>query len=83
MGARYSGAMLRVLFAAAFALGLSGTAAAQGVAWGLAAGVFDIPYGPRPLLWLLGALAGTALVTALGWLSMRRVLQTPPRAVLG
>ncbi|TAJ52725.1 MAG: FtsX-like permease family protein [Nevskiaceae bacterium] len=63
--------------------GLVAAAAAQGVAWGLAAGVFDIPYGPRPLLWLLGALAGTALVTALGWLSMRRVLQTPPRAVLG
>ena len=63
--------------------GLVAAAAAQGVAWGLAAGVFDIPYGPRPLLWLLGALAGTALVTALGWLSMRRVLKTPPSAVLG
>ncbi|MDP3859764.1 MAG: FtsX-like permease family protein [Stagnimonas sp.] len=63
--------------------GLVAAAAAQGIAWALAVGVFDIPYGPRPLLWLLGALAGTALVTTLGWLSMRRVLRTPPRAVLG
>lgn len=63
--------------------GLVAAAAAQGIAWGLAVGVFSMPYGPRPLLWLLGALAGMALVTALGWLSMRRVLKTSPRAVLG
>lgn len=63
--------------------GLVAAAAAQGIAWVLAVQVFDIPYGPRPLIWLLGTLAGTALVTALGWLSMRRVLRTPPRAVLG
>lgn len=63
--------------------GLVAAAAAQSLAWALAEFVLDMPYGPRPLLWLLGALAGTALVTALGWLSMRRVLRTPPRAVLG
>lgn len=63
--------------------GLVAAAAAQGIAWVLAVQLFDMPYGPRPLIWVLGALAGTALVTALGWLSMRRVLNTPPRAVLG
>ncbi len=56
--------------------------AAQGLAWVLAVQVFDIPYGPRPLLWLVGALAGAALVMTLGWLSLRDVLATPPVRVL-
>lgn len=56
--------------------------AAQMVAWVLAANVFNIPYGPRPLIWLAGALLGGALVTFMGWLSLRRVLQTPPTVVL-
>jgi putative ABC transport system permease protein len=64
---------------------LAGTVAAfaaQGVAWALAVNVFNIPYGPRPLIWLIGAATGCALVTLLGGLSMRRVLNTPPRIVL-
>lgn len=64
---------------------LAGTVAAlsaQVVAWGLAIKVFNIPYGPRPLIWLAGALAGCAIVTLLGWLSLRRVLNTPPATVL-
>ena len=56
--------------------------AAQIIAWVLAATVFNIPYGPRPLIWIVGALAGCALVTLLGWLSLRRVLKTPPTVVL-
>ncbi|MDR3417649.1 MAG: FtsX-like permease family protein [Nevskia sp.] len=56
--------------------------AAQTLAWLLAARVFDIPYGPRPLLWLAGAVAGCAVVTLVGWLSLRGVLRTPPRQVL-
>ncbi|HEX4873231.1 MAG TPA: FtsX-like permease family protein [Nevskiaceae bacterium] len=63
--------------------GLVAACAAQGIAWALAERAFEIPYGPRPLLWLIGAVSGTALVTLLGWLSMRRVLSTPPRAILG
>jgi hypothetical protein len=31
---------------------------------------------------LTGAAAGCAIVTLLGWLSLRRVLNTPPRTVL-
>ena len=56
--------------------------AAQIMAWVLAVKVFDIPYGPRPLLWLAGAAAGCAIVTLVGWLSLRGVLKTPPRQVL-
>jgi putative ABC transport system permease protein len=62
--------------------GLTAAVAAQLLAWVLAEQVFRIPYGPRPLFWLSGALAGGALVTLLGWLSLRRTLSTPPRAVL-
>ncbi|MBI3171821.1 MAG: hypothetical protein HYZ32_04415, partial [Hydrocarboniphaga effusa] len=56
--------------------------AAQAIAWLLAEQVFKIPYGPRPLLWLAGAGLGCALVTALGWLSLRGTLKTPPNQVL-
>ncbi|MBL6749640.1 MAG: FtsX-like permease family protein [Nevskia sp.] len=56
--------------------------AAQLLAWWLAARVFDMPYGPRPLLWLAGAGGGCALVSLVGWLSLRGTLRTPPRQVL-
>jgi putative ABC transport system permease protein len=56
--------------------------AAQLLAWVLAARVFEIPYGPRPLLWLIGSGAGCLIVTATGWLSLRGTLRTPPRIVL-
>jgi putative ABC transport system permease protein len=62
--------------------GLVAALAAQLVAWTLAVQVFEIPYGPRPLLWLAGALSGALLVTLLGWLSLRSVLDTPPTQVL-
>lgn len=56
--------------------------AAQTLAWVLATQVFNIPYGPRPLLWLIGAGSGALVVSLLGWLSLRTVLKTPPRQVL-
>lgn len=62
--------------------GLTAAIAAQALAWVLAVNVLNIPYGPRPLLWLVGAGAGGGLVTLLGWLSLRRVLNTPPKIVL-
>lgn len=64
---------------------LAGTVAAlaaQALAWALAVGVLELPYGPRPLLWLAGAAAGCLIVTAAGYLSLRRVLTTSPRVVL-
>ncbi len=81
-----SGAIARGLIAEYAVLGLlaGGVAAlaAQTLAWVLAAQVFNIPYGPRPLLWLIGAGSGALVVSLLGWLSLRRVLKTPPRQVL-
>jgi len=62
--------------------GLVAAFAAQALAWVLAVRVFELPYGPRPLLWLVGAGAGALVVAAAGWLSLRRVLKTPPRTVL-
>lgn len=62
--------------------GLTAAIAAQAIAWVLAVQVFHIPYGPRPLLWLVGGGAGCFIVTLLGWLSLRRTLRTPPRIVL-
>ncbi len=62
--------------------GLVAAIAAQTVAWVLAEQVFNINYGPRPMLWLIGTLAGAVIVAGLGWLSLRKVLQTPPRLVL-
>ncbi|HUP91224.1 MAG TPA: FtsX-like permease family protein [Solimonas sp.] len=85
LGAR-TGTIARGLIAEYAVLGLlAGVVAAfaaQGVAWVLAVQVFKIPYGPRPLLWLAGAASGCGLVTLLGWLSLRKVLRTPPRLVL-
>jgi putative ABC transport system permease protein len=56
--------------------------AAQVLAWVLAVQVFEIAYGPRPVLWVAGAVAGCGIVTLVGWLSLRGVLRTPPRQVL-
>lgn len=62
--------------------GFAAALTAQLTAWGLAANVFQIPYGPRPMVWLVGGVAGAMLVTTLGWLSLRSVLSTPPANVL-
>ena len=56
--------------------------AAQALAWVLASRVLELPYGPKPLVWLIGAGSGAAVVTLAGWLSLRGVLRTPPRLVL-
>lgn len=63
--------------------GFVATSAAQIVAWLLAVQVFDLPFAFSPTLWATGLAAGVGLVTTLGYWSMRSVLSTPPRAVLG
>jgi putative ABC transport system permease protein len=62
--------------------GLVAAVAAQVIAWLLAEQVFYIPYGLRPVLWIAGGGAGAAIVTLLGWLSLRGTLKTPPHVVL-
>ena len=63
--------------------GVVATTAAQGIAWWLAARVFELPFAFSGTLWAVGLASGLILVTGMGYLSMRRVLSTPPRAVLG
>jgi putative ABC transport system permease protein len=62
--------------------GLVAAIAAQGIAWVLARQIFELPYAWSPQLWIGGAVGGALLVALLGWLSLRRVLDTPPRVVL-
>ncbi len=85
LGAR-AAVVTRGLVAEYAVLGLlAGTVAAvaaQAIAWLLAEQVFQIPYGLRPALWVAGAGAGAAIVTLLGWLSLRGTLKTSPHVVL-
>jgi len=62
--------------------GLIAAACAQAVAWTLARTVFHLPFGIRPWIWIEGMVAGAALVSALGWFSLRATLKTAPRIVL-
>jgi putative ABC transport system permease protein len=94
---RYESAMLRTLGASRrtvllgvlveFALigtlaGVVAAAAASTGAWLIATRQLDIPYTPDPLLWIMGAVAGAALVCVAGYLSTRSALSQPPMAVL-
>lgn len=63
--------------------GIVATSAAQVVAWILAVRVFELPFTFSGTLWVTGLAAGVGLVTGLGYWSMKSVLTTPPRAVLG
>lgn len=63
--------------------GAVATTAAQVVAGVLAVRVFELPFTFSATLWITGLVAGVGLVTGLGYWSMRSVLTTPPRAVLG
>ena len=85
LGAR-TGTIVKGLLAEYAVLGaLAGAVAAiaaQALTWVLAEKVFRIAYGPRPMLWIAGMLGGAALVTLLGWLSLRSTLKTPPHTVL-
>ena len=44
--------------------------------------IFELDYHARPLLWLIGPVAGTLLIGAIGTLATRKVVNTPPIAVL-
>ena len=61
-----------------FASGLLGALAATLVAWVLASRIFSLPYAPDWRVWVLGLLAGTAIVTLSGMAATRGVLRTPP-----
>jgi putative ABC transport system permease protein len=64
--------------------GLVAAAAAQGIGAALAHFVFELPYVFSLPLWLAGAIGGSALVSLLGWLSLRPTLRaSPTRALAG
>jgi putative ABC transport system permease protein len=44
--------------------------------------LFDLPYQPQPLLWLLGPALGCALVASLGLLASRKVVKQSPMLIL-
>ena len=62
--------------------GLVAAAAAQGIGAALAYFVFDLPYAFSLPLWLAGAVGGSALVSVLGWLSLRPTLRASPTRAL-
>jgi putative ABC transport system permease protein len=63
-------------FAALGALaGLLAGIAASLIGWGLARFAFRLDYLPQPQLWLIGLLAGMALVVAAGWLGASSMLR--------
>ncbi|MDX1594078.1 MAG: FtsX-like permease family protein [Gammaproteobacteria bacterium] len=85
LGARRGGLLraLAVEFLLLGALaGLLGAAAASGIGWLLAREVFDLPWHGSGSLWLLGPLAGMAVVGTAGLAGTWRVTRQPPLAVL-
>ena len=62
--------------------GLVAAAAAQGIGAALAHFVFELPYVFSLPLWLAGAVGGSALVSLLGWLSLRPTLRAAPTRAL-
>lgn len=69
-------AVLLAEFAALGALaGLLAGIAASLIGWGLARFVFRLDYLPQPGLWIIGLLAGTALVVVAGWLGASSMLR--------
>jgi putative ABC transport system permease protein len=75
---RLRAAALAEYAALGFASGLLGALAATLVAWALAVRIFNLPYRPDWRIWVLGVLAGTAIVAFSGMMATRRVLKAPP-----
>lgn len=62
--------------------GLFSAAGAVLLGWVLARFVLEIPYQTGIAIWLLGGLAGIAVVMLAGWLGTRRLTMLPPLAIL-
>ncbi len=75
-------AMLAEFAALGLLSGLMAALCAQAVGWLLARFVFEFPYQLNIAALLLGAALSAALVCGMAWLSLRRLLNTPPDRVL-
>ncbi len=62
--------------------GLLATVAAELSVYVLQVHVMDMRYAPSPGIWPVGIVSGTVLIAALGVFSCRRVVSSPPLAVL-
>lgn len=82
-----SNRLVRLSLALEFAVlggfaGLLATLGAEATVYGLEREIFDLTYTPTPLLWLVGPVIGAVLISAVGMLATRKVLDQPPVAVL-
>ena len=78
LGARrrqLAGALLAEFAALGALAGLLAGIAASLIGWGLARFAFRLDYLPQPGLWLIGLLAGAALVVVAGWLGAASMLR--------
>jgi putative ABC transport system permease protein len=62
--------------------GLLATAGSEATVYGLETQIFDLEYTAHPWLWLLGPAVGVLLIGVIGTFATRRVVLTPPTAVL-
>ncbi len=85
LGARrrqLAGALLAEFAALGALAGLLAGIAASLIGWGLARFAFRLDYLPQPELWLIGLVAGMALVLAAGWLGVSALLRQPAMPAL-
>ena len=62
--------------------GLLAALGAELTVYGLEREIFDLDYSPTPWLWALGPILGAGLISVIGMLATRRVLDQSPVAVL-
>jgi len=62
--------------------GVLAAAGASAVSWLLADRVFNLPFSPDPMVWVMGLLAGVFVVGGTGVLATRTVVTHPPANVL-
>jgi len=62
--------------------GLLATIAAEMSVYILQSWVMDMSYAPSPWVWPVGILSGMVLIVALGVYSCRKVVSSPPLALL-
>ena len=72
----------RVTLALGLFAGLLATVAAELSVYVLQVYVMDMSYALSPWMWPVGVIAGMMLIAVLGVYSCRRVVSTPPLAVL-
>ena len=62
--------------------GIIATVATEASLFMLQTFTFDLRYSPQFLLWAIGPMIGIILIASVGWLSTKKVVNTPPLAIL-